>query len=137
MRESLFVWLAVSLLTLYLGCAAKHSQDQFDQFLQAHVAKVEPLSAQTNLVYWEAPTMGKAEKFEELKQLQLQIRRIYSDANDFARIKAFDESKSVREPCRAIVASDHAGSCPVLSDRGNAGQHGRSPGVSGQSERTD
>ena len=98
MRKLLSVWLVVGLLSLCVGCAAKHGQDQFDQFLQAHVAKVEPLSAQANLVYWEATTTGKPEKFEELKRLQLQIRRIYSDANDFARIKAFDESKSVRDP---------------------------------------
>jgi peptidyl-dipeptidase A len=98
MRKLSPVWLVVCLLALCLGCAAEHSQDQFSQFLQAHVAKVEPLSAQANLVYWEAATTGRAEKFEEFKQLQLQIRRIYSDTNDFARIKTFDESKSVREP---------------------------------------
>jgi peptidyl-dipeptidase A len=97
MRKLLSVWLFVGLLSLCLGCAARHSQDEFSQFLQAHVAMVEPLSAQANLVYWEAATTGKAEKFEELKQLQLQIRRIYSDANDFARLKAFDESQSVRD----------------------------------------
>jgi peptidyl-dipeptidase A len=98
MRKFLSVWLMVGLLTLSLGCAARHSQDEFSQFLQAHVAKVEPLSAKANLVYWEAATTGKPEKFEELKQLQLQMRLIYSDANDFARLKKFDESKSVREP---------------------------------------
>ena len=98
MRKLLSVHLVTGVLVLSAGCAARHSQDEFGQFLQAHVAKVEPLSARANLVYWEAATTGKPEKFEELKQLQLQIRRIYSDANDFARIKKFDESKSVREP---------------------------------------
>lgn len=90
--------LVVSLLVLSAGCATRPSQEQFSRFLDAHVAKVEPLAARTNLVYWEATTTGKAEKFEELKQLQLQMRRIYSDANDFALIKKFDESKCVQEP---------------------------------------
>jgi peptidyl-dipeptidase A len=98
MKKLSIVWLSACLLSVCVGCAARHGQDQFSRFLQAHVAKVEPLSAQANLVYWEATTTGKTEKFEELKQLQLQIRRIYSDANDFARIKRFDESKRVREP---------------------------------------
>ena len=99
MRTLLSVYLVTGVLVLSAGCAARRqSQDEFSQFLQAHVAKVEPLSARANLVYWEAATTGKPEKFEELKQLQLQIRRIYSDANDFARIKRFDKSKSVREP---------------------------------------
>ena len=64
---------------------------------RAHVAKVEPLSAQANLAYWEAATTGKAEKFEEYAQLQLQIRRIYSDPNDFARVQAFG-SPAIRDP---------------------------------------
>lgn len=98
MEERLSVYLVTGVLVLSAGCATRHSQDDFSQFLQTHVAKVEPLSARANLVYWEAATTGKAEKFEELKQLQLQIRRIYSDANDFARIKGFDKSKTVREP---------------------------------------
>ena len=98
MKELLFVWPALSLLALCMGCATRPTEDQFGPFLQAHVAKVEPLAARTNLVYWEAATTGKPEKFEELKQLQLQMRRIYSDANDFARIQAFDASRSVREP---------------------------------------
>jgi len=98
MRKLLSVHLVTGVLVLSAGCAARHSQDEFGQFLQAHVAQVEPLSAQANLVYWEAATTGKPEKFEELKQLQLQIRRIYSDANDFARIEKFDKAKSVREP---------------------------------------
>ena len=98
MRTLLSICLVTDVLVLSAGCAVQHSQDEFSQFLQAHVAKVEPLSARANLAYWEASTTGKAEKFEELKQLQLQIRQIYSDANDFARIKRFDKSKSVREP---------------------------------------
>ncbi|MCX5644872.1 MAG: M2 family metallopeptidase [Phycisphaerae bacterium] len=98
MRRLFFAWLATGVLVLSAGCATRHNQDEFSQFLQAQVAKVEPLSARANLAYWEAATTGKPEKFEELKQLQLQIRRIYSDANDFARIKRFDKSKSVRDP---------------------------------------
>jgi peptidyl-dipeptidase A len=100
MKKLVSAWLAAYLLACCFGCAApkQSSEEPFRQFLQAHVAKVEPLSAKANLVYWEAATTGKPEKFEELKQLQLQIRRIYSDANDFARIKAFDESRRVREP---------------------------------------
>ncbi len=98
MKKSLSVWLVACLLVSCLGCAAKYGEDPFGRFVQGHVARVEPLSARENLAYWEAATTGKPEKFEEFKQLQWQRRRIYSDANDFARIKKFDESKSVREP---------------------------------------
>ena len=98
MRKLLSAWLVTGLLALCMGCATNPRPDQLSQFVQTCVAKVEPLSARANLVYWEAATTGKPEKFEELKQLQLQIRRIYSDPNDFARIKAFKASGHIRDP---------------------------------------
>ncbi len=97
MRKRSALWFAAFVPTLSLGCASNSWQEGCTRFIRAHVAEVEPLSARANLVYWEAATTGKAEKFEELKQLQLQIRRIYSDPNDFARIKAFKEAGHIRD----------------------------------------
>lgn len=98
MKQLLVVWPALGLLVLGGGCAGGRGEGPFARFVEGHVARVEPLAARANRVYWEAATTGKTEKFEELKGLQLQLRRIYSDANDFTRIKRFDESKQIREP---------------------------------------
>jgi peptidyl-dipeptidase A len=92
MRKTRYKWLAVLPIILCTGCAAQRSREQAEQFVQARVAQLEPLAARTNLVYWEAATTGKPEEFEEHRQLQLQMRRLYSDPNDFARVKAFRQS---------------------------------------------
>jgi len=97
MRRLLSLWVVTVVLSLCLGCASPSAQDDCVRFVEARVAAVEPLSRRANLVYWEAATTGKAEKFEESAQLQLQIRRIYSDANDFARVKALRKS-GIRDP---------------------------------------
>jgi peptidyl-dipeptidase A len=97
MKKLLAAWLMTLTVYLCVGCASRSGQDQVARFVATRVAKVEPLSKQANLVYWEAATTGKAEKFEEFAQLQLQIRRIYSDPNDFARVKALRKS-GVRDP---------------------------------------
>jgi len=60
MREPLLACLVACLLA---GCSGSVAQkpgveEPFRQFLQTHVAKVEPLSAKANLVYWEAATTG-------------------------------------------------------------------------------
>ena len=55
------------------------------------------MAARANLVYWEAATAGRTEKFAESAQLQLQIRGIYSDPNDFARVKAFRKFGGIRD----------------------------------------
>jgi peptidyl-dipeptidase A len=98
MKPVLWAWLAAGMLVLCVGCGTKYAEGHFDRFVAEHVARVEPLAARENLVYWEAATTGKPEKFEEFRRLQLQVRRIYSDPGDFARIKEFDGSGSIREP---------------------------------------
>ncbi|OHB66139.1 MAG: hypothetical protein A2Y77_15295 [Planctomycetes bacterium RBG_13_62_9] len=76
-----------------MGCASRVTRQDCARFVQSRVGAVEPVAARANLAYWEAATTGKPEKFEEVAQLQLQIRRMYSDANDFARVKAFRKSR--------------------------------------------
>jgi len=98
MRKCVSLWVAVCPLILCAGCAVGSPQGEADQFIQAHVAQVEPLARRANLAYWEAATTGQPEKFEEYAQLQLQIRRICSDPNDFARIEVLRESQNVRDP---------------------------------------
>jgi peptidyl-dipeptidase A len=89
MRKTGHEWLIILAMILSAGCATQHNREQAERFVKTRVAQIEPLAARTNLVYWEAATTGKPEKFEEHRQLQLQMRRLYSDPNDFARVKAF------------------------------------------------
>ena len=97
MRKRLFPWSVTLWLVLCAGCAVDSRRDEGARIVREHVAKVEPVARRANLTYWEAATTGKAEKFEEYAQLQLQIRRIYSDPNDFARVKALRKS-GIRDP---------------------------------------
>ncbi len=97
MRRALFLWLVVLPVVLCVGCAADSGREGPARFVEGHVAEVEPLARQVNLTYWEAATTGKPEKFEELKELQLQMRRVYSDANEFARVRAFRASRRIRD----------------------------------------
>jgi peptidyl-dipeptidase A len=80
------------------GCRTTSDECELARFIDAHVAKVKPLTTQMNLAYWEAATTGQAEKFEEDERLKLEIRRIYNDPNDFGRIKAFRESGCIHDP---------------------------------------
>ncbi len=90
MRGLYVVGMTIVLLGM-AGCRVASDQSQLKAFIQAHVEQVEPLATKVNLTYWDAATTGKKEKFQELEQLQLEIRRVYSDPNDFDRLKAFRE----------------------------------------------
>ncbi len=80
-----------------LGCAYNTQEKELDKFITAHVNKVEPLSTQANLVYWDASTTGKAEDYDKLSRLQLKISRIYNNPKDYAFIKGIKESGQVRD----------------------------------------
>ncbi len=73
-------------------------ESQLKAFIQAHVERVEPLATKANLTYWEAATTGKQEKFQQLEQLQLEIRKIYNDPDDFNRLKLFRERGQIDNP---------------------------------------
>lgn len=98
MKRLLPLGVATLLFVSCLGCAVNPQQKEAAQVVQVHVAKVEPLTTQANRVYWEATTTGRPEKFEELRQLQLQARQVFSNLNDFDRIKGLRDSKKVRDP---------------------------------------
>jgi peptidyl-dipeptidase A len=97
MRRLLSVWVGIVTLSLGVGCAIATEREDCAQFVRSRVAKIEPLAAQANLAYWDAATTGKKEKFDEYAQLQLKIRQIYSDPNDFARLKTFKGSGSIAD----------------------------------------
>jgi peptidyl-dipeptidase A len=66
--------------------------EQLERFIEVHVAKVEPLTKEANLAYWDAATTGKTEYYNRFSALQLEISRLYSDPQDFAFIKEMKES---------------------------------------------
>ena len=83
------------------GCKTTSQEPELAGFIQAHEAQVAPLWTQANLTYWDATTTGKPEAWEKFKALQLQTSEIYSNREDFARIKAFRESGAIGEPSLA------------------------------------
>ncbi len=82
-RISFTVFLSVVALFPF-GCAHNAQERQLQEFITAHVAKVEPLSDGVNLAYWDASTTGKSEYYDKLSKLQIRIRKIHSDPQEYA-----------------------------------------------------
>ena len=84
------------IMALFLsGCGNIAKEKQLENFIDIHIAKVEPLSTQANLAYWDASTTGKPEDYERVNKLQLEIRKIYNNPREFAFLKALKESGQV------------------------------------------
>jgi len=72
--------------------------DGLAQLIEAHVAKVEPLSIQANLAYWDASTTGKQEDYDRLKKLQLDVHQVYGNREEFGLLKQMRESGEIKQP---------------------------------------
>jgi len=94
--ERIFVVITVFVILLFLvGCVIVAKEKQLEQFIEIHIAKVEPLTTQANLAYWDASTTGRPEDYERFNNLQLEIRRIYNNPEEFAFLKDIKESGQV------------------------------------------
>ena len=70
-------------------------------FIDEHVSKVEPLMKEVNLASWEAAVTGKGEAYGRVAELQFQLEKIYTNRDDFLKLKGWEESGQVREPLLA------------------------------------
>ncbi|MEJ2705770.1 MAG: M2 family metallopeptidase, partial [Sedimentisphaerales bacterium] len=87
-----------STLSLFLlGCSQNAAESRLQQFITTHVAQVEPLTTQANLTYWNASTTGNKQDYDQLRQLQIEIRRIYSNPQEYTFIKRIRQSGRVKD----------------------------------------
>lgn len=84
--------------SMLAGCGVNQKELVLKDFVDQHVDQVKPLNKQAALVYWDAAVTGEAEKYDRYSELELQIRKIYSDPNDYARLKALRDSGAVKDP---------------------------------------
>jgi peptidyl-dipeptidase A len=89
----------VSAIVLGHGCSSVNQHEQhLSQFIARHVQLVDPLNRQANLAFWAATTTGRQDEYQRMERLQLAIKRIYSDPNDFAYLKSLKTSGTIRQP---------------------------------------
>ena len=97
MKEISFTVFLSAVAFFFFGCAHNAEERQLQGFITAHVAKVEPLSDKANLTYWDASTTGESEYYDKLSKLQIRIRRIQSNPQEYAFLKDVKESGRVKD----------------------------------------
>ncbi len=91
----LLLWIMVSFMLM--SCGTFHNERQLNKFIDAHVKEIQPLEKEANLAYWQAATTGQPQAFEQYSQLQLQLKRIYSNKDDFEFLKKMKFEGGIRD----------------------------------------
>ena len=97
MKAKLFSLVLLGLIIGIAGCGLNPMEKQMQTFIDSHLEKIKPLEKEMNLSYWKAATTGKQEDYDKYGQLRLQYRKIYSDSEDFTKIKEFKESSQIKD----------------------------------------
>lgn len=79
------------------GCGPNKKEKDLQLFVTNHVAKVQPIQKEAALASWNAAVTGDAAAYELAGELTLQIRRIYSNPDSFAFLKALRDSGDIRD----------------------------------------
>lgn len=73
-------------------------EEKFREFLKYYESKVVELSRENSLSYFEASISGKPEDYQRSSELQLMLSKIFTNKEDFAKLKSFKESGEIVEP---------------------------------------
>ncbi|HPR63456.1 MAG TPA: M2 family metallopeptidase [Thermoanaerobaculia bacterium] len=97
MRFITMVFLLGAFVFMMTGCAP-NPQEEFSTFLTAHVSTIEPMLKDMNLAYWNATGTGKEEYYTQYSDLLLKIRTLYSNHEEYEKLKAWEASGKVTDP---------------------------------------
>ncbi len=84
-------------------------------FVDDHVRTVEPLAARLCAAWWDASITGSDEHAAERARLEAELTRIYADADEFARLKAWHVAAEGGDLGNGTVAGNgHNADDPLL-----------------------
>ena len=96
MNKAKFFFPAVFGLIFLAGCGPNKQEKELSVFIDNFVQKFEPLEEQYNQAYWDSAATGSKEKFAEQARLELNIRQLSSDPQEFAFLKKTKESGQIK-----------------------------------------
>jgi len=72
-------------------------ENLFREFLKEYESKVVDLSRETALSYFNASISGKPEDYQRSSELQLRLSKVFTNKEDFAKLKSFKESNTIND----------------------------------------
>jgi peptidyl-dipeptidase A len=95
-------WVSLAVTSMAAcGSAENAKESQLKEFITSHVEKIKPLDKQANLAWWDAAVTGDPKAYDRSSEMQLLIRRVYSDPKDFAFLKEVKQAGPVKDPLLA------------------------------------
>jgi len=96
---SLLKILLLGMMFCFVSCTLRSPDEQkLRLFIDKHVSKVKPLEKTMSLAYWNAAITGSSEEYERYSLLQIELKKIYSDTEDFKFLSGIKEADKIKDP---------------------------------------
>ena len=83
---------------LFTGCGLNPQEKAVKSFIATHIDTIAPLEKSANLAYWDAATTGAKEQYQQYADMDLAMRKVRSNPDDFSKIKGWLESGNITDP---------------------------------------
>jgi peptidyl-dipeptidase A len=97
MKNLLVIVLMLTTTIVVFGDESGAKEKQIEQFITKHVEIIKPMLKEAHLAYWKAANTGDPNDYNKVSELEFKIRKIYSNAEEFALLKDIKESGQVKE----------------------------------------
>ena len=80
-----------------MSCSLRNDEKDFRTFIDNHIKIYEPKFKAMNLADWNANATGDKKYYDEKASLELEIRKIYSNKQEFNRLKRWKDDQSITD----------------------------------------
>ncbi len=80
------------------GCATNTQEKKMQDFLDSRLQQIKALSKESAIAYWNATTTGDNSEYEKYSNVELKLRKIFSDKKDYALLKELKDSGVIKTP---------------------------------------
>jgi peptidyl-dipeptidase A len=80
-----------------MACSIRNDEKDLRAFIDDHVKIYEPKFKAMNLADWNANAAGDSVYYQQKAALELEIRKIYSNKEEFARLKKWRDSGNIKD----------------------------------------
>lgn len=101
MKKLVNQMLAITAAALIMsGCSNQNikMEKELKDFVANWEARIKPLQKEAYTAYWNASISGKDEDYAVSEKLQLQLNSIFTNKDDFGRLKKIRESNTITDP---------------------------------------
>jgi peptidyl-dipeptidase A len=88
----------MTMILLFDACGIINYEEELKSFINEHLKVVKPLSKNLALASWNATATGEKKYYTEMEDLELKLRKVYSNKEDFDKLKNIKEKGNIQDP---------------------------------------